>query len=170
MQQYSKNKINEYNNEVAILQNNLNAELGRVLYYTMEANQDESMALFLKINKNVEFNSNISPNVKPTENAKINSIDKRKDELKRKLKRNQISPSHYYGSRLKLDADLYKEHYNNFNKLNGDLLEKIRNKSPWSIWNSVFTFTELLFILLNVLGQVYLIITVYKENKTNKIN
>ncbi len=167
--QYSESKIGEYKNEVAILQNNLNAELGRVLYYMTTANQHQNLSLLVTINKNIELTSNISINANPTNNRAIDLIEQKKNDLKRQLKEKQITLSSYYNERLKIDCSLYEEHFNIYNKLNGDLNNKLQQGSIWSFWNSFFIIIEFVCILINVLGQSYLIITIYKKNKTEDV-
>ena len=85
LRQYSESKIGEYKNEVAILQNNLNAELGRLLYYMITANKHENLSLLVTINKNIDVNSIISPNVNPTNNREIDLVEQKKNDLKRQL-------------------------------------------------------------------------------------
>jgi hypothetical protein len=167
--QYSESKIGEYKNEVAILQNNLNAELGRLLYYMITANQHENLSLLVTINKNIDVNSIISPNVNPTSNREIDLVEQKKNDLKRQLKEKQITPASYYNERLKIDCSLYEEHFNIYNKLNGDLNNKLKHGSIWSFWNSFFILVEFVCILINVLGQSYLIITIYKKNKAGDV-
>jgi len=85
LRQYSESKIGEYKNEVAILQNNLNAELGRLLYYMITANKHENLSLLVTLNKNIDVNSIISPNVDPTNNREIDLVEQKKNDLKRQL-------------------------------------------------------------------------------------
>jgi len=77
LKQYSESKIADYKSEITTLQNNLYAELGRVMYYTLKANQDESLSLLLTINKSIEVDSIISPIANPTNDIIIDSIEKK---------------------------------------------------------------------------------------------
>jgi len=166
LKQYSESKIADYKSEITTLQNNLNAELGRVMYYTLKANQDESLSLLLTINKSIEVDSIISPIANPTNDIIIDSIEQRKSELKRQLKEKEITASDYYNERLKIDCSSFEEHFNNYNKLNGNLLSKIKNGTIWSPWNRFFTVVEFMLILINVVGHSYILVTNYNKNKT----
>ena len=106
LKQYSESKISEYQNELIMLQNDLNAELERVQYYMVNANQDESLSLLLLINKDLEISSNISPITDTTGNKQIDSIDKRKAELRQQLIEHQITPSYYYGQKLAVECKM----------------------------------------------------------------
>jgi len=81
------------------------------------------------------------------------------------LNQKQITAATYYNERLKIDAGAFEGHLNLYNKLNGDLNTKLKQGSGWSPWNRIAIIAEVIFILINVLGQAYLIIDVYRKNK-----
>jgi hypothetical protein len=165
LKQFSENKMNDYRNNLEILQSKENCELSRVLYYTINSNQNETMSLLLLMDKNITLDSNLIPKTDSVDNIEIKEINKRQDKLQQKLKTNQIPLSNYYKEKLKISSGLYSEHFNNYNKLNADYLNELKNPTSWLLWNKVCNFLEMLLILLNVLGQLFLIIKKFGKIK-----
>lgn len=83
--------------------------------------------------------------------------------LRSKLLANEITLQEYYMSKLKINSDQYSEHFNNYNHLQTDYLDKIKSSPAYFLWNKRFNFTELLLILLNVVYQFYFLLTRQKK-------
>lgn len=152
LKQYSEKKINEYQNNIFSHQLTLNHQGEKVAHYLARVNQDELVLFTLSLNSDIKFVSKTSRFI-PS-----NTIEQKFSELRGQLSEGKISPLCFYERKLTLESQLYKEAFDNFNKMNDWLLFELTHKPSWIFWNNVFTLSELTLILISIILQVLLLL------------